>query len=461
MNYSVLQWIAGVALGRIVFCLAEGTALALLVALAVRLLPQKNSRTRFVIWLSALLATALLPVFLNTEWLQQAFGGGLSTVAVTLPVSVATYLFAGWACLALVGLARVAAGLWQLRKLRANCRELPEEILGPELVDEISLLKKEREVALMVSSSLQVPTAIGFFKPAVILPEWLVKESDREDVRHVVLHELAHLRRRDDWTNLLQKVIKALLFFHPAVWWMERNVALDREMACDDAVLEKAASPRHYAESLARVAEKSFLRRQVALAQAAVGRLRQLSLRVARILDPARPSVTSAWKPAAPAVIVLAVISGVGLSWTSELVNFGAPAGSTFVAAGRTSAAPQEVIGLPARARVLPAKLSTPKPDASTLFKPARLSLDIASQRRHEMMAAARAKAGKHAIFADEKYKTAKYTARPDNYQREYVLLVATQRTFVATPSGWAVSVTETRWLIPARVVHKQASSKT
>jgi beta-lactamase regulating signal transducer with metallopeptidase domain len=360
MNGAALQSIASVALSRIVFCLAEGTALALLVTLAVRLLPQKNSRTRFVIWLSALLATVMLPLLLNTGWPLGAFGAGVSGAVVTLPVSAATYLFAGWAMLALLGLGRVAAGLWQLRKMRANCRELPLENLGPELHDEILRFREDRKVALMVSSSVHVPTAIGFFKPAVILPEWLMQESGSEDVRHVVLHELEHLRRRDDWTNLLQKLIKALLFFHPAVWWMDRNMALDREMACDDAVLEKAASARNYAESLARVAEKSFLRRQIAMAQAAVGRLRQLSVRVARILDPGRPAATSAWKPAAPAVIVLAIITGVGLSWTSDLVSFGAPAESNMAANTRTPAATaQEGAGMPTEAHVIAAKMNT------------------------------------------------------------------------------------------------------
>ena len=98
------------------------------------------------------------------------------------------------------------------------------------------------------------------------------------------------LWRRDDWTNLAQKVLKALLFFLPSVWWIERRLSLDREMACDDAVLARSGTPREYAECLAHVAERSFLRRQLALAQAAVGRVRQLTARVAMILEPNRPS---------------------------------------------------------------------------------------------------------------------------------------------------------------------------
>ena len=104
--------------------------------------------------------------------------------------------------------------------------------------------------------------------------------------------------RKDDWTNLIQKILGALLFFHPAVWWIEKKLALEREMACDDLVLAQTTSPRAYAECLVSLAEKSFLRRGLALAQAAVDRVRNVSLRVTRILDVNRPQATRVWGPA-------------------------------------------------------------------------------------------------------------------------------------------------------------------
>ncbi|HZU30127.1 MAG TPA: M56 family metallopeptidase, partial [Candidatus Angelobacter sp.] len=162
----------------------------------------------------------------------------------------------------------------------------------------------------------------GFRHAAVILPAWLLESTSGEELKYIVLHELAHLRRRDDWTNLAQKVLKAIFFFLPSVWWIERKLSLDREMACDDAVLAQFGAPRAYAECLAHVAEKSFVRRQLALAQAAVGRMRQLTTRVAMILDPNRPRATQLWKPAVPAVIVLAGLSALPASFTPSLVRF-------------------------------------------------------------------------------------------------------------------------------------------
>ncbi len=99
-----------------------------------------------------------------------------------------------------------------------------------------------RPVKLCVSDRLRVPTAIGFTKPLVVIPSWTMEELSAAELNPILLHELAHLRRRDDWTNLVQKILGALLFFHPAVWWIEKKLALEREMACDDLVLASTTS---------------------------------------------------------------------------------------------------------------------------------------------------------------------------------------------------------------------------
>ena len=95
-------------------------------------------------------------------------------------------------------------------------------------------------------------------KPVVVVPGWVMQELSADELNQILLHELAHLRRWDDWTNLAQKVVKALFFFHPAVWWIEKRVSLEREMACDDAVIAETASPRAYAECLTHLAERTF-----------------------------------------------------------------------------------------------------------------------------------------------------------------------------------------------------------
>jgi beta-lactamase regulating signal transducer with metallopeptidase domain len=306
---------------RLLFSAVGGTLLAAAVWVLLRLFPKRDSRTNFAVWFSTLLATAVLPVL--SFYLEQRSAAPSDAPALfTVSTSFAAYLFFGWAVIALAGLARVVLATFQLRKLRSNAMPVPMESLPADIRCVVEDAQKLRAVSILVSERLEVPTAIGFRKPAVILPAWMLENTPPEELKYILLHELAHLRRRDDWTNLAQKILKALFFFLPSVWWIERRLSLDREMACDDAVLVHSGTPAGYAECLARVAERSFLRRQIALAQAAVGRVRQLTERVTRILDPERPQATQLWKPAVPVVMVVALLSAVPASFTPELVGF-------------------------------------------------------------------------------------------------------------------------------------------
>jgi hypothetical protein len=176
---------------------------------------------------------------------------------------------------------------------------------------------------------VNVPTVVGFVNPMILVPGWVMQELSADELNQIVLHELAHLRRWDDWTNLAQKVVRALFFFHPAVWWIEQKMSLEREMACDDAVIAHTESPRAYAECLAHLAEKTLIQRGVALAQAALGRIRQTSLRVAQILDGNRGSAEHAWRPAVTLVAGFAMVCAVGISRAPRLIAFGGAEGET------------------------------------------------------------------------------------------------------------------------------------
>ena len=314
--------IAPQAVEGMVHSLIEGSLLAFLIGLALRLIPRKNSGTQFIVWFSTLLAVTLLP-FLGSPSRGAAISGlsGQRGLFI-LPASWAAYAFLAWAVSAMAGLACVAVGLWQVLRLRRNCTPVDTKSLDAEAQEVIAKFQQFRSVQVCISTKVQVPTAVGFLKPAILLPSWLVAEVSPIELKHILLHELAHLRRYDDWTNLVQKIVKAIMFFHPLVWWIERRLSLEREVACDDAVLVQTDNPRTYAQCLARVAEKSFLRRQIALAQAAVSRLHQLSSRITQILDIDRPKTTQLWKPAIPLVALFAVLCGFSMRLAPVLVGF-------------------------------------------------------------------------------------------------------------------------------------------
>jgi Zn-dependent protease with chaperone function len=353
-----LQSVAQLSAERILNGTAEGMIIALLAWLLLRAIGPRNSGTRFAVWFAALLGIAALPLLGN--W---AAGGSelAKRSEITMPASWALYIFAGWLLVALGGLFRVGIGFWHLRRLRKSCVPVDVAALDPVVQKTLAEFDAPRAVELCVSDQPRVPTAIGFTKPLVVIPSWTMKELSVAELNTILLHELAHLRRRDDWTNLIQKILGALLFFHPAVWWIEKKLALEREMACDDLVLAETTNPRAYAECLVSLAEKSFLRRGLALAQAAVDRLRNVSLRVNRILDMNRPSSTRVWSPAPVLVSGVSLVCLMALSYApARLVSFENGAGS-FSATNAMPAGDFETIQMSqVGARVVPAKFKVP-----------------------------------------------------------------------------------------------------
>jgi len=315
-----LQFFAHLFTERMLGSLLGGIILALVAWIALRLIGRQNSRTRFSVWFATLLGIAALPFLGRFE--AAAGIARDSAPLIRLPESWAIYLLITWATAASYGLARIVVGLWQVRRLRRTCRAVDPQTLDAALQNEIAEFRGTRPVTLCVSDAVHVPTAIGFGRPAVVLPSWCLQDLKPEEVHAVVLHELQHLRRRDDWTNLLQQVVGALFFFHPAVWWLEGRLALEREMACDDAVIAATSNRRAYARCLVSLAEKSYVRRGLAMAQAAVSRVQQMTARVTQILATDRPANTMSWKPAACIMGIVTVIGGASVSVAPQLVAF-------------------------------------------------------------------------------------------------------------------------------------------
>jgi beta-lactamase regulating signal transducer with metallopeptidase domain len=317
-----LNEVARISAASLLNCVLEGVGIALFAWVLLRLVGRRNSSTRFAVWFFALVAIAALPVLSVVASGARLTSAGNAGSAITVPSSWALDIFLVWAAIAGMALLRVGVGLFQLRELRRSCSIIDVAILDPELRSTLGAFQSVRSVALCQSDRLRVPTAIGFLNPVVVIPTWALHELSTTELNSILIHELAHLRRRDDWTNLAQQILKALLFFHPAAWWIQNQLALEREMACDDAVLAETTNPRGYARCLVSVAEKSFMRRGVALAQAIVNRMRQTSLRVSRILDGNRTGATRVWKPALYSVAAFFVACLVSLPHAPELVAF-------------------------------------------------------------------------------------------------------------------------------------------
>jgi BlaR1 peptidase M56 len=317
-----LQTIIQIAVGHILNSLPEGLLIALFAWIVLRFLPRQNSGTRFAVWFVALLAVSGLPLVggvAGRPILPATLG---ARPLITLPGPWGLLLFLIWVLAACTAIVRLAAGVWQLRALRKNCIPIDLAQVDPEMRKTAAEFFSSRSVTLATSEKVSVPSALGFFKPMIVIPAWAMRELPSEDLNIILLHEFAHVQRWDDWTNLFQKAMRAVFFFHPAIWWIDSRLSLEREMACDDAVLAETANPHGYAKCLIGLLEKSFARRGWTMAQAAVHRACEASLRVAQILDVHRPHAKHVWKPALAIVGTFALMCLMVVPHVPDVVGF-------------------------------------------------------------------------------------------------------------------------------------------
>lgn len=109
--------------------------------------------------------------------------------------------------------------------------------------------------ALAISHQVISPVLMGILRPTILIPASLASSLTPDDLESILLHELAHLKRNDHLVLILQRLSETIFFFHPAIWWISRDLDLRREECCDDTVLRAGAAPLVYAKALLKVAQ--------------------------------------------------------------------------------------------------------------------------------------------------------------------------------------------------------------
>jgi hypothetical protein len=150
----------------------------------------------------------------------------------------------------------------------------------------VSALKSVRggRVTICTTEMQDRPSVIGFLAPRILIPNWLTGRLTADELEQIVLHEAEHLRRCDDWTNLVQKLVLVAFPLNPALAWMEHRLCREREMTCDEGVVRITNAPRAYAACLASLAEHGLERRAEALSLGAWQKRSELVHRVHGIL---------------------------------------------------------------------------------------------------------------------------------------------------------------------------------
>ncbi len=278
--------------------------------------------------LGALPGAILLAAFLAVQS-SSLVGPQFSLRSLLLPL-----LPVIWGVGVLAGLSTVLAGVWgTLRLRRGGVTAAPVEAC--ELIEEwCGSLRIPQPVAVAVSPRIRQPLVAGFGNAVVLLPP-RVTEWSRSQLEHVLLHELAHVRRQDNLVIFAQRVLESFLWFHPAVWAISRWLDLEREHCCDELVLALLRDPVEYAETLIQLAESAAPPAAPPLVPASslCEHPHPLQIRIRRILF--REESTMLLPSARD---VAATLPG-GLVWC--LIVFGGPAGAqTPVAAKSEPAVP-------------------------------------------------------------------------------------------------------------------------
>jgi TonB family protein len=158
----------------------------------------------------------------------------------------------------LLGVALAATrALFAYRRLARLCREHAEPLTEwePKLRDLIQRFGITRPVRLLRSAVVRTPSLIGWLAPVIVIPTGVIVGLAPRQIELVIAHELGHIRRWDYLVNLLQIAIETVLFYHPVVHWISREVRNEREASCDDLVLRLGADRVAYAETLASLEE--------------------------------------------------------------------------------------------------------------------------------------------------------------------------------------------------------------
>ena len=323
MNVDRLGW-------TLLHFLWEGMAIAVIYAVARRTLQSAGSNARYTLACAALAGMMVAPLVtwqvLGTPSAVPVAASPATPVGARsaplpvppqdhfatapqgpIPEPFLSWVVAIWFAGTLVFWIRLAGGWAVAIRLRSAlvCPAPPEWIATLERWK--TRVGVGRAVRLLVSPVASSPMVIGWIRPVLLVPAAALAGLPAEQMEALLIHELAHIRRGDYFVNLLQSAAEALLFYHPAVWWISGHIREERELCCDDLAVSLTGDPVAYACALAEVA--SFRPARVQTAMAASGG--HVARRIARLLGHKRIEPRRVAGPEVLAGLILAAAAAV------------------------------------------------------------------------------------------------------------------------------------------------------
>jgi len=247
----------------------QGAAIGVIVAVVLGLLGRGWSSARYVVACVGMTVSLLAFVGTFVLCLREGSIGAVAALASSNGLVIASPLADSAAQDSVGGVAQWAASLWLggvaffaarfamhwvgARRLRTRGISRPDG----EWIDIFDGLKRDlgvrASVRLLRSSVARTPMVIGWISPVVVVPVSAFCSLSPEQLRAVLVHELAHIRRHDHVFNAVQVVVETLLFFHPVTWWLSSQIRAEREHCCDATTVRRTTDARAFAEALTRL----------------------------------------------------------------------------------------------------------------------------------------------------------------------------------------------------------------
>jgi beta-lactamase regulating signal transducer with metallopeptidase domain len=277
MTTTMMNWLSPNAMQALGWALLhflwQGTALAALAAAAMALC--RRTSARYIVGVAALVLMLLAPLTTFFVYEEQhsnvsgfvkssplvaaawpiargnpAASGSTQTSSIAPSASLIAWLVEGW----LLGVAffslRSAGGLFLLQRERRRQSSVVSERVFEICYTLQDRLGIRRAIQYCECKWMQAPAVIGWFRPVVFLPFAALTGLSEDQLQAVIAHELAHVRRFDPFVNVFQVGVETLLFYHPAVWWLNKRIRAEREHCCDEIAVALCGNAVQYARAL-------------------------------------------------------------------------------------------------------------------------------------------------------------------------------------------------------------------
>jgi len=203
----------------------------------------------------------------------------------------ASFIVAIWFFIFCIQCLKLCSSLGYIYRIRNYKTNFPSANWQQRCEQLKNLIGIKKSVALLESGIVKVPVVVGFIKPLILLPVGLIANLPYNQVESILLHELAHIRRRDYLVNVLQSFVEIIFFFNPAILWVSSLIKEEREACCDEMAVNYLDSKSDYIRAL--VSFQEYAMHSPGYAMAFPGKRNSLLQRVKRIINNENKKLTS------------------------------------------------------------------------------------------------------------------------------------------------------------------------